>query len=105
MAQHVWSPSVGMQSLSPQTQQRPWEEGKKQPLQGARAARGGRGVGLEGFACSGGGGRGTEVGGCQGRNQAGGLRRAGKRPQLGTPGCGADKVQGKGNTGLESEPG
>lgn len=47
MAQCVWSTAACMQSLSPQTQQRPWEEGKKLPLHGARAARGGRGVGLE----------------------------------------------------------
>lgn len=37
--------------------------------------------------------------------RAGELRTAHKSPQLGTPGCGADKVQGKGNTGLESELG
>lgn len=33
------------------------------------------------------------------------LRTAGKSPRLDTPGCGADKAEGEGNTGLGSEPG
>lgn len=60
-----------MQSLSPQTQQRPWEEGKKLPLQGARELVV-AGWSLSAvFACSEGAGRGREVGACQGRKQAG----------------------------------